>query len=35
MVELTWQMDLELMMRVILSFLIGGMIGFERERHGI
>lgn len=34
MAELTWQMDLELLMRVILAFLLGGMIGFERERHG-
>lgn len=35
MVSLTWQMDLELLMRVILALLLGAMIGFERERHGI
>lgn len=27
--------DLEIVMRVIISCLLGGMIGWERERHGI
>lgn len=27
--------DLEVVMRVILACLLGGMIGWERERHGI
>ena len=35
MVMLSWQMDVELIMRVIIAFLLGAMIGFERERHGI
>lgn len=35
MVELTWIKDLEIVFRVFIAFLIGGMIGFERERHGI
>jgi putative Mg2+ transporter-C (MgtC) family protein len=35
MVFLDWQANLELVMRVFLAFLLGAMIGFERERHGI
>ncbi len=35
MVLLSWQMEVELVLRVILAFLMGGLIGFERERHGI
>lgn len=29
------QTNLEILMRIILAFLLGGLIGWERERHGI
>lgn len=29
------QIDLELLFRILLSFFLGGLIGLERERHGI
>ncbi len=32
---LTLSTDLEIVMRVIIACLLGGMIGWERERHGI
>jgi putative Mg2+ transporter-C (MgtC) family protein len=35
MVLLSWQMDLEFLMRVLIALLLGGLIGWERERHGI
>lgn len=35
MVFLDWQTDLELLMRVFTAALLGAMIGWERERHGI
>lgn len=35
MVALDFQSDLVLVMRVILAFLLGGVIGWERELHGI
>jgi putative Mg2+ transporter-C (MgtC) family protein len=28
------QADLEILMRIIIAFLLGGLIGWERERHG-
>jgi putative Mg2+ transporter-C (MgtC) family protein len=28
------QTDLEILMRVVIAFLLGGLIGWERERHG-
>ncbi len=35
MTMLELQSDLVIVMRVILAFLLGGLIGWERERHGI
>ncbi len=35
MMDISWQMDLELIMRIIIAVLLGGMIGLERERHGV
>lgn len=31
----TIQTDLEMIMRIIIAFLLGAMIGWEREKHGI
>ena len=33
--EFTIQTDLELLSRVLVAFLLGAFIGWERERHGI
>jgi putative Mg2+ transporter-C (MgtC) family protein len=30
-----FQADLEIISRIIIAFLLGGLIGWERERHGI
>lgn len=27
--------DMEIILRIVIAFLLGGMIGWERERHGI
>src|SRR5436853_6728287 len=35
MQTLTLQSDFELILRMIIAFLLGGLIGWERERHGI
>lgn len=29
------QLNLEIVMRIFIAFLLGGLIGWERERHGI
>jgi putative Mg2+ transporter-C (MgtC) family protein len=35
MIATTLQSDFTMIMRVILAFILGGLIGWERERHGI
>jgi putative Mg2+ transporter-C (MgtC) family protein len=35
MISMDLQTDLEIIMRVFIAFLLGGLIGWERERHGI
>lgn len=35
MINPTLQMDAEVFFRILLSFLLGGLIGWERELHGI
>ena len=35
MVVVNLQTDLEVIMRIVLAFILGGIIGWERERHGI
>lgn len=35
MVVLDWQADFVLIFRVLLAFILGGIIGWERELHGI
>jgi putative Mg2+ transporter-C (MgtC) family protein len=32
---LNWETDFELILRVLLAVFLGGLIGWERERHGI
>ncbi|MDR3478212.1 MAG: MgtC/SapB family protein [Gammaproteobacteria bacterium] len=35
MSALSFQSNLELLLRIFIAFLLGGLIGWERERHGI
>jgi putative Mg2+ transporter-C (MgtC) family protein len=34
MAAINWEADLEIIMRVFIAFLLGALIGWERERHG-
>jgi putative Mg2+ transporter-C (MgtC) family protein len=35
MVSIDFQTDIAVISRIIIAFLLGGLIGWERERHGI
>jgi putative Mg2+ transporter-C (MgtC) family protein len=35
MVNIDFQTDIAVISRIIIAFLLGGLIGWERERHGI